>query len=73
MKPQKGKIYNIQHTPNKEAGDRDYYYWGSGECISNFSHGGLYEFRLTNGHTGMFSEDDIISEYTCIESKNIEI
>jgi hypothetical protein len=62
MKPQKCKSYNIRHVPNKQLGEKTSYYVGIAECLSDFSYGGFYLFRLENGDSGMFSQEDIIEE-----------
>lgn len=63
MIPKKTKHYLIHHTPNREAGDKQSYFWGYGECLSESSNGGFFTFRLSNGDLGMFSEEDIITEH----------
>ena len=62
MKPQKGISYKIQHVPNKQLGEKTSYYVGIAECLSDFSYGEFYLFRLKNGDFGMFSQEDIIEE-----------
>ncbi len=66
MKPEIGKHYRLQYTaPDKRSTS----YTGIGECIETsglYYTGELFVFRLPDGQKGLFSEQDIISEYETV-------
>lgn len=67
MIPQKGKFYTIHCVPDRSKGEKGYLYMGTGECISDYSSGGLYHFYLPNGQTGLFTDKEIIQEHAPYE------